>query len=100
MGGDVAQRFLRDPVQAQRWLGSDGAEVSVRAAREHRAVRALELGAVAGQGREKARVPEHRGMQVVGKVTNVLRERARALLKGLEVLLQILADVQICPAAA
>ena len=82
MRDDVAQRFLRDPVQAERDLRGDGREVPFRAARQHGAVRALELGTVGGQCGHQPGVPQHRGMQVVGEVTDVLRERGRALREG------------------
>ena len=78
---DVAQRFLRDPVQAERGLRSDGREVPFRAARQRHAVRTLELGTVGGQGGHQPRVPEHGGMQVVREMADVLGERGGALLE-------------------
>ena len=65
-----------------------------------RAVRALELGTVGGQGGHQPGVPQHRGMQVVGEVTDVLRERGGALVKRPQIRLQLLADAATRPFGA
>ena len=92
---DVAQRLLGDPVQAERDLRVDGREVPLGAARQDGAVRTLELGTVGGQGGDQPTVAQHRGMQVVREVTDVLRERGGALVKRPKIRLQLLADLRL-----
>ena len=62
---DVAQRLLRDSVDAQRGLGADRRKVPFRAASHRHAVRALELATVRGQTLHQPEVPEHGRVQIV-----------------------------------
>ena len=74
-GNDVAQGFLRDPVEAERRLGGGGREVSLRAASQDRCrANARSSAQYVVRAATEARVPEHGGMQVVGEVADVLRE--------------------------
>ncbi len=57
-------------------------------------MRTLELGTIRRQGCYQPGVPEHGGMQVVREMTDVLRERVRALLKRSQIVVQIVADLQ------
>ena len=88
MLGDVAERFLHDPIEAQPDVCRHALEIALRLERHGKTMCPRELAAVAGKRNGHADVLEQARMELVGEVADPLRERDSARLQSRDLLAQ------------